>query len=68
MRTTLLKYALGAGLCGVLAFGAAAGSGQVWTVAAAPSQGTQLLTQFCVPALDKPDAHRFYCGNSDGSA
>lgn len=60
MRTTLLKYALGAGFCGVLAFGAAAGFGEVRT--ATPSQ----VAQFCIPSLDNPDAHRFYCRNEDG--
>jgi hypothetical protein len=58
----MLKYALGAGLCAALAFGAAAGFGEVGTAPAAPSK----VTQFCVPSLDNPDAHRFYCRNEDG--
>jgi hypothetical protein len=62
MRPTLLKYALGAGLCGVLAVSAAAGLGEVGTALGTPSQ----LAQFCIPSLDNPDAHRFYCGNEDG--
>jgi hypothetical protein len=62
MRTTLLKYALGAGFCGVLAFGAAAGYGEVRTAPGTPSQ----VAQFCIPSLDNPDAHRFYCRNEDG--
>jgi hypothetical protein len=61
MRTTLLKYALGAGLGGALAFGAAAGFGEVGK-APVPNQ----VAQFCIPSLDNPDAHRFYCRNEDG--
>jgi hypothetical protein len=62
MRTTLLKYALGAGLGGALAFGAAAGFGEVRTAPGTHSQ----VAQFCIPSLDNPDAHRFYCRNEDG--
>jgi hypothetical protein len=58
----MLKYALGAGLCGALAVGAAAGFSEVGTAPAAPSK----VVQFCVPSLDNPDAHRFYCRNEDG--
>jgi hypothetical protein len=61
MRTTLLKYALSAGLCAVLALGAAAGFGEVGTTPA-PNE----VAQFCIPSLDNPDAHRFYCRNEDG--
>jgi len=62
MRTAILKYALGAVLCGVLAFGAAAGFGEVGTAPVGASE----VAQFCVPSLDNPDAHRFYCRNEDG--
>jgi hypothetical protein len=62
MRTTLLKYALGAGFAGVLAVGTAAGVGQVRTESPAQNQ----VAQFCVPSLDNPDAHRIYCRNEDG--
>src|SRR5262245_51632390 len=60
MRTTIWKSAVGAGLCGMLAVGAAAGFGQVRTGTDPPSQ----VTQFCVPGHgDDPDAHRLYCRN-----
>ena len=62
MRTTPLKYALGAGLCAVLVFGAAAGASQVRPAPGAPAE----VAQFCIPSLDNPDAHRFYCRNEDG--
>ena len=62
MRTAILKYALGAGLCGVLAFGAAAGASQIRLAPVAPAE----VAQFCIPSLDNPDAHRFYCRNEDG--
>ena len=62
MRTTIWKCAVGAGLSGMLALGAAAGFGQVRTGTDPPSQ----VTQFCVPAHgDDPDAHRLYCRNED---
>ena len=58
----MLKYALGAGLCAVFAFGAAASFGDVRTATSGPSK----VAQFCVPSLDTPDAHRFYCHDDNG--
>lgn len=62
MRRTILKYAIGVGLGGMLALGAAFGFGQVRTGTLAAGQ----VTQYCVPPQDHPDAHRFYCRNEDG--
>jgi hypothetical protein len=63
MRTTILKYATGAGVSGMLAVGAAAGFGHVDT----GTDPTRQVTQFCVPAHDDdPNAHRLYCRNEDG--
>jgi hypothetical protein len=58
----MLRYALGAALCGVLAFGAAAGASQVRLAPIAPAE----VAQFCIPSLDNPDAHRFYCHDDNG--
>jgi hypothetical protein len=58
----MLRYALTAGLGGVLALGAANGSfGSVRTGA----DGTGRVTQFCMPEQDSevPDAPRLYCRN-----
>ena len=63
MRTTALKYAVGVGLGGMLALGAATGFGEIRTTVAA-----RQVTQYCIPPRDNPDAHRFYCGNEDGWA
>jgi hypothetical protein len=63
MRTTMLKYAIGAGLGGILTLGAAAGLAQVHTEA----DTARHVAQFCVPAHDdNPDANRLYCRNEDG--
>jgi hypothetical protein len=62
MRTTMLQYALTAGLGGMLALGAVTGRfGPVRTGPDATSQ----VTQYCAPEQnsDAPDAPRCYCGN-----
>ena len=64
MRATALKYAMGVGLGGMLALGAATGFDQLRTGTVAARQ----VTQYCIPPRDNPDAHRFYCGNEDGWA
>ena len=64
MRTTILKYAIGAGLGGMLGLGAVTGhvlTEQGRTERVAASQ----VTQYCAPAHENLDAHRFYCGNED---
>jgi hypothetical protein len=62
MRTTIVRYAVGAGLGGMLALGAATGFGQVRSGTVPDSQ----VTQYCVPSHDNPDPIRLYCGNEDG--
>jgi hypothetical protein len=63
MRTTVLKYAIGAALGAMLALGAAAGLAQVGSGADTVSQ----VAQFCVPAHDNSaDVNRLYCRNEDG--
>jgi hypothetical protein len=58
MRT----HAIGAGLAGLLLLGAAAGFGPSATGPATAGQ----VSQYCVPARDYPDAHRFYCDHEQG--
>ena len=62
MRTTMMRYAVGAGLGSMLALAAATGFGQIQTGTRAASQ----VTQYCVPSHDNPDAYRLYCGKEDG--
>ena len=63
MRTTVLRYAAGAGLVGMLALATATGSfGQVRTGTHAGME----TAQYCAPQDENPDAHRFYCRNEHG--
>jgi hypothetical protein len=62
MRTTMLRYAIGVGLGGMLALAAGTGFAQTRTGTGASSQ----VAQYCVLPPDSPDAHRFYCEHADG--
>ena len=62
MRTTMLRYAIGVGLGGMLALAAGTGFAQTRTGTAASSQ----VAQYCVLPPDSPDAHRFYCEHAHG--
>ncbi len=63
MKTTMLQYALRAGLAGVLTLGAVAGwPGSVQAGAEPASQ----VSQFCVPPEQDPSSHRLYCRNGQG--
>jgi hypothetical protein len=56
----ILRYAVHAGLIGMLALVAASGSfGKVRIGAPAGNE----LAQYCAPQDEIPDAHRFYCRN-----
>ena len=58
MRTTIRRYAVDAGLIGLLALAAAGSSfGQVQTRAPAGNE----LAQYCAPQDESTDAHKFYC-------
>jgi hypothetical protein len=61
MRTTMLRYAVGVGLGGVLALAAGTGVAQERTGPGAASR----VAQYCVLPPDNPDAHRFYCEHAD---
>jgi hypothetical protein len=62
MRTTMRRYAVGAGIGGMLALAATSGFAQERTGTGASSQ----VAQYCVLPPDSPDAHRFYCEHADG--
>ena len=62
MRTTMLRYAIGVGLGGMLALAAGTGVAQTRTGTGASSQ----VAQYCVLPPDSPDAHRFYCEHAGG--
>ena len=62
MRTTMLRYAAGVGLGGMLALAATAGFAQERTGTGTASR----VAQYCVLPPDNPDAHRFYCEHADG--
>jgi hypothetical protein len=63
MRTKIMKYAAGAALGGMLAFGTAAALAQIRTAMQPASQ----VAQFCVPGHDdNTDVNRLYCRNEDG--
>jgi hypothetical protein len=62
MTTSVLKCAIGVGLGGMLALGAATDIAQARTEPAAASE----IAQYCVLPPDNPDAHRFYCEHTDG--
>src|SRR5262249_51255398 len=58
MRTMILRYAVNAGLIGLLAVAAASSSfGQLRTQAPAGNE----LAQYCAPQDESTDAHKFYC-------
>jgi len=58
MRTTIRRYAVDAGLIGLLALAAASSSvGQVRTRAPAGNE----LAQYCAPQDVSTDAPKFYC-------
>jgi hypothetical protein len=65
MRTTVLQYALTAGLSGMLALGAVTGSfGEARTGTGSTSQ----LAQYCAPdqGSDATNAPRIYCREGQG--
>jgi hypothetical protein len=67
VRTTILKYAIGVGLGGMLGLGAVTGFGQILTEQVrTETVAASQVTQYCAPAHENLDAHRFYCGNEDG--
>jgi hypothetical protein len=67
VRTTILKYAIGAGLGGMLGLGAVTGFGHVLTEQGrTETVAASQMTQYCAPAHENLDAPRLYCGNEDG--
>jgi len=63
MQTTMLQYALSAGLVGMVAIGAGGGwPGPVRPGAEAASQ----VSQYCVPPEQDPNSPRLYCRNGEG--
>jgi hypothetical protein len=70
MQTTMLRYALSAGLAGMLTISAAgAWLGPVRPGAEAARQvGSQVnqVSQYCIPPEEHPNSPRFYCQNGPG--